>query len=111
MLIAVEAIQSIRLMKIKLLLEKIKVNISTCKIENKFTFSNMGNVNFFTRLRDGKIICGCENKGMFYVYDVERKSFRLIKDNNINKINDLVSINDEIVISCSDDGTIRVWMY
>ena len=87
------------------------VNISRCVIEKQFQFSNMGNVNCFTRLRDGEIICGCENKGIFYVFNVEEKSFKMIKDSNIDKINDIVSINDETVISCSEDGTIRVWMY
>ena len=65
----------------------------------------------FLKLRDNKtILCGCNN-GIFCFYDMNTEQYKITYDNHHAAISDLLLIDDNTFLSCSDDKTIKVWRY
>ena len=86
------------------------VNIDKGSIESEIKDNKLGAVRCFIKLRDNKtILCGCD-KGMFCLLDLNTKEYTL-QENNSHTINDILSLSQELLISCSDDKTIKIWKY
>ena len=87
------------------------VNIDKCVIEKTIKDKSLGYVRCFLKLRDNKtILCGCYN-GIFCFYDMNTKQYKITKNNHNDAITDLLLIDDNTFLSCSDDKTIKVWKY
>ena len=91
------------------------VNIDKCLIEDivKIISNNytIRTVNSFIKLGDNKtILCGC-CVGLFCLYNIETKEYKITRKNHKGLINDLLQINNNTFLSCSFDKTIRVWKY
>ena len=87
------------------------VNIDKCVIENRIDDESLGYVDCFLKLRDNKtILCGCAN-GIFCFYDMNTKQYKIFYDNHHRTITDLLLIDDNTFLSCSNDGSIKVWRY
>ena len=77
-------------------------------------------VKCFLKLRDNHtILCGCSN-GIFCFYDINTEEYNITKNNHKKLIKDLLMINDNTFLSCSDDAiflpssddnTIKLWNY
>ena len=88
------------------------VNIDKCIIEKRIEDESLGGVGCFLKLRDNKtILCGCFYNGIFCFYDMNTKQYKITKYNHKGSINDLLLIDDNTFLSCSDDNTIKVWRY
>ena len=87
------------------------VNLAKGIIESIIKDEHLGKVCSFVKLRDSHtILCGCD-KGQMCVYDMNIKVYS-IKDTSHNQtINDLAIIDDNTIITCSSDNTIKVWKY
>ena len=85
------------------------VNISNDIIEHQIENDKLINVDSFLKLRDGNILCGCDN-GLICLYDIKLNtlSFREEKIHN-GSVCCLLNINKNQFISCSDE--IKVWEY
>ena len=87
------------------------VNIDKCIIEKRIKDESLGDVNCFLKFRDNKtILCGCDN-GIFCFYDMKKDEYKITKNNHHSAINDLLLIDDNTFLSCSNDTTIKVWRY
>ena len=87
------------------------VNIDKCIIEKRIEDKSIGYVYCFRKLRDNKtILCGCYN-GIFCLYDMNTKQYKITKNNHNHHISDLLLIDDNTFLSCSMDDTIKVWRY
>ena len=89
------------------------VNIDKCVIEKIIEDESLGFVYCFLKLRDDKTIlcgCGCDN-GIFCFYDMNTEQCTITNDNHHRAINDILLIDDNTFLSCSDDKTIKVWRY
>ena len=87
------------------------VNIDKCVIEERIKDESLGYVYCFLKFRDNKtILCGCYN-GIFCFYDMNTKQYKITNDNHKRYITDLLLIDDNTFLSCSDDNTIKVWRY
>ena len=87
------------------------VNIDKCIIENRIEDKSFRYVDCFLKLRDNKtILCGCYN-GIFCFYDMNTEQYKITKNNHHKDIKDLLLIDDNTFLSCSDDNTIKVWRY
>ena len=86
------------------------VNIDKCVIEKRIEDESLLRVDCFLKLRDNKtILCGCDN-GIFF-YDMNTEQYKITKNNHHNTITDLLLIDDNTFLSCSEDSTIKVWRY
>ena len=96
------------------------VNIDECVIEKTIKDSSLSDINCFLKLRDNKtILCGCSD-GLFCFYDINTEEYNITKNNHKKLIKDLLMINDNTFLSCSDDAiflpssddnTIKLWNY
>ena len=98
------------------------VNIDKCVIEKRIKDESIEYVRCFLKLRDNKtILCGCNN-GMFCFYDMNTEQYKITKNNHKDSINDILLIEDRDIydllllddntfLSCSEDTTIKVWKY
>ena len=87
------------------------VNIDKCVIEKRIKDESLGYVFCFLKLRDNKtILCGCRY-GIFCFYDMNTEQYKITKNNHKGYIKDLLLIDDNTFLSCSDDKTIKVWRY
>ena len=87
------------------------MNIDKCVIEKIIKDESIEHVYCFLKLRDNKtILCGCK-KGIFCFYDMNTEQYKITNDNHDDYINDLLLIDDNTFLSCSDDNTIKVWRY
>ena len=87
------------------------VNIEKYIIENIIKDETFRYVSCFLKLRDNKtILCGCD-KGTFCFYDMNTEQYTMTKNNHNDYINDLLMIDDNTFLSCSFDGTMKVWKY
>ena len=87
------------------------VNISNDIIEHQIKNDKLYFVYSFVQLRDGNILCGCEN-GLICLYDIKLNTLSFREE----KIHDkpvycLLNINTNQFISCSCFGEIKVWEY
>ena len=88
------------------------VNIDECVIEKTIEDRALGYVNCFLKLRYNKtILCGCEYNGKFCFYNIKTEEYRITRNNHKEEINDLLLIDDNTFLSCSEDKTIKVWKY
>ena len=84
------------------------VNIDKCVIKKRINVKSLGYVNCFLKLRDNKtILFGCDY-GIFCFYVMNTKKYKIINDNHYS---DLLLIDDNTFLSCSNDTTIKVWRY
>ena len=86
------------------------INIKKTKIEdiidNKYKY-----IRCFLKLRENNmILCGTE-KGLFALYDMNTKKYSIFQSDHRASINDLIRIDDNTFMSCSDDKTIKLWKY
>ena len=87
------------------------VNIDKCIIEKRIKDESLGYVYCFLKFRDNKTItCGCEYR-IFWFYDINTEQYKITNDNHHRTITDLLLIDDNTVLSCSTDTTIKVWKY
>ena len=87
------------------------VNIDKCVIEKKIKDRTFGYVNCFLKLKDNKtIIFGCYY-GSFFFYDMNTEEYKISNEHHDDGINDLLMIDDNTFLFCSDDKTIKVWKY
>ena len=87
------------------------VNIDKCVIEKTIKDESLEFVRCFLKLRDNKtILCGCEY-GIFCFYDMNTKQYKITKNNHKDSIFDLLLIDENTFLSCSEDTTIKVWRY
>ena len=87
------------------------MNIDKCVIENRIDDESFEGVFCFLKLRDNKtILCGCGNR-IFCFYDMKTEHYKITKNNHNDAITDLLLIDDNTFLSCSDDTTIKVWRY
>ena len=87
------------------------VNIDKCIIEKIIEDESIEYVRCFLKFRDNKtILCGCYH-GIFCFYDMNTEQYKITKNNHHRDINDLLLIDDNTFLSCSDDDTIKVWRY
>ena len=90
------------------------VNIDKCIIEKRIVDESLEYVYCFLKFRDNKtILCGCgrRDNGIFCFYDMNTEQYKITKNNHNDYINDLLLIDDNTFLSCSDDNTIKVWRY
>ena len=88
------------------------VNIDKCVIEKTIKDESIKYVACFLKLRDNKtILCGCYNNGIFCFYDMNTEQYKITKNNHNFHIIDLLLIDDNTFLSCSNDYTIKVWRY
>ena len=85
------------------------VNISNDIIEHQIENDKLSYVYSFVQLRDGNILCGCEN-GLICLYDIKLNtlSFRE-KEIHYSEVYCLLNLNKYQFISCSFE--IKVWEY
>ena len=87
------------------------VNIDKCIIKKRIKDESLGYVRCFLKLRDNKtILCGCVD-GIFCFYDMNTEQYKITKNNHNAYIFDLLLIDDNTFLSCSQDTTIKVWRY
>ena len=86
------------------------VNIDKCFIKKKIEDKALGGVNCILKLRDGNIICGCDDNN-FCFNDMETEEYKITNNNHKDYISDLLLIDDNTFLSCSNDRTIKVWKY
>ena len=87
------------------------VNIDKCVIEKKIEDESFGFVNCFLKLRDNyTILCGCSD-GIFCLYDMNTEEYKITKNNHNSAIYDILMIDDNTFLSCSQDKTIKLWKY
>lgn len=55
-----------------------------------------------------KLICGSHN-GFIYIIDINTKTYDTIGKVHSYAINDLLLIDNNTLLSCSADSTIKVW--
>ena len=85
------------------------VNIDKCIIENRIKDKSIECVFCFLKFRDNKtILCGCEYDGVFCFYDMNTEQYKITKNNHHTVINDILLIDDNTFLSCSQDCTIKV---
>ena len=86
------------------------VNISNDIIEHQIENDKLYRVDSFLKLRDGNILCGCED-GLICLYDIKLNtlSFREEKIHNV-PVYCLLNINKNQFIS-SNSYEIKVWEY
>ena len=87
------------------------LNLKNYIMEKIIPNSQITFINSFMRLRDGNILCECQ-EGIMCIFDIQLFTIT-IEDKKIHHdhINDLLSINEYQFVSCSDDETIREWKY
>ena len=87
------------------------INIDKCVIETTIEDRAFENVRCFLKLRDNKtILCGCDN-GLFCFYNMNTGEHKTTMNNHNKSISDLLRIDDNTFLSCSFDGTIKIWNY
>ena len=87
------------------------VNIERCIIEDIVEDNELGHVNAFAKLRDGKtILCGCDG-GKFCLYDIETEKRKIYNNSEKGVIFDVLCYDSKTVITCSLDTKINVWKY
>ena len=87
------------------------INIDKCVIEKTIEDNVFENVRCFLKLRDNNtILCGCDN-GLFCFYNMNKEEYRTTINNHNKSISDLLQIDDSTFLSCSFDGTIKIWNY
>ena len=85
------------------------VNIDKCIIEKTIEDISLGTVNCFLKLRDNHtILCGCSD-GKFCFYDMNTEEYKTTKNNHNSYISDILMIDDNTFLSCSNDKTIKLW--
>ena len=66
-------------------------------------------VKCFAKLTNSSIIvCGCE-RGMIVFFDINTNKWSSHQTSHIGDINDIVAINSDTFVTCSDDMTLKVW--
>ena len=88
------------------------VNTITYQIEAVIaTDKNIQRIFSMIKLRDGSLLCGCEN-GWFYQIDMKKYKFKFIKEKmHEHNILSLFTIDQMHFISSSYDKSIKKWNY
>ena len=87
------------------------INFDKCVVENFVGAKNQKGFDCFIKLRDNKtILCGCD-KGKFGLYDMYTKTFTITNKSHNSTINDILTIDEETFLTCSNDKSIKVWKY
>ena len=87
------------------------VNIFKNVIENTLQNDKLKNVYSFIQLRNGNILCGCDN-GLICLYDIKSNTLSF-REEEIHKesVSCLLNINKYQFISSSYFDGIKVWEY
>ena len=80
------------------------INTNTCTIK---TIENTDNILCLVK-KGNKLICGSQT-GFIYIIDIKTEKYDIIGKVHSYAINDLLLINDNTLLSCSADSTIKVW--
>ena len=87
------------------------VNISNDIIEHQIKNDKLYYAYSFIQLRDGNILCGCEN-GLICLYDIKLNTLTFKEDKiHYGGVRCLLNINKYQFISGSSDNEIKVWEY
>ena len=82
------------------------INVNTCTID---TINIEKNDRILCLVKKGnKLICGSHN-GFIYIIDINTKTYDTIGKVHSYAINDLLLIDNNTLLSCSADSTIKVW--
>ena len=85
------------------------INIDKCIIEDKISMEDIDSINCSIKLNDGNILCGCFDGDATISSIKERNSsVNYLKIHN-KCITDFLKINEKTFVSCSKDGSIKVW--
>ena len=85
------------------------VNITKCLIEKIENLSEY--VLCFIKHNDNtRLICGCDD-GKICVYNMNTKEYCIIQTDHTDTIPDIKRLNENTLISCSWEKTIRIWNY
>ena len=57
-----------------------------------------------------EILCGC-GEGTFCVYNLSKGSYEMIQSEHTDSINNIIKLDDNTIVSCSSDNTLKVWKY
>ena len=89
----------------------VNVNIDKCVVEKTIKDASIGKIFCFLKLRDDQtILCGSDY-GTFCFYDINKEQYKMTKNNHYDGINELLLIDDNTFLSCSEDKTITLWKY
>ena len=88
------------------------LNVDECIIE-RFIYDDslcLAVSMLFMNENKDKLIIGCNN-GNLFCYDILTKNVTIVKQCHTGYIRDLLKINNNTFLSCSDDNLIKVWNY
>ena len=87
------------------------ININNEIIENKIENMQLGWVYSFSILRNGNILCGCD-QGRICIYDIKLNTIIYKKQKVHDKdVTCIINYNKYQFVSCSVDKTITIWNY
>ena len=59
------------------------------------------------QLKDGSLVMGCDSK--LIQYNMWNDANVQEKEEHKDGIRDIIAMKDNVIISCSDDNTIKIW--
>lgn len=87
------------------------VDINQCKIKHIIKCESIKCVSCFVMLRDKvNILCGCD-MGKCIVLNINTLKYKVVQTNHSDVVFDWLNLNNRNIISCSWDGSIRLWNY
>lgn len=87
------------------------INVLTFQVESILIIKSFRNALSFYQFEDGSILCGCFQGKLLYFSYREFKIWESKEKAHDNNINSLFVVDNSLVITCSDDFSIRVWRY
>lgn len=85
------------------------INIDKCIIEDKISMEDIDSINCSIKLNDGNILCGCFDGDATISSIKEHNSSVTYLKIHKKCITDFLKINEKTFVSCSKDGSIKVW--
>lgn len=85
------------------------INIDKYIIEDKISMEDIDSINCSIKLNDGSILCGCFNGDATITSIKEHNSSVTYLKIHNKCISDFLRLNDKTFVSCSKDGSIKVW--
>ena len=77
----------------------------------KLTDLTWGGISSYTTLRDGSILVGCPDGGLFQINSETLEREWKNDKNHADSITELLTIGDKTIVSCSSDTSIKFWNY
>ena len=95
------------------------VNINTYEVMKKIVIEKFykltdltwGGISSYTTLRDGSILVGCPDGGLFQINSETLEREWKNDKNHADSITELLTIGDKTIVSCSSDTSIKFWNY